>query len=133
MNKTVKNALLWITVIPASLAGMILASLLWRIIHILTTARYLDLNSWFNIIMVEVVSNIIAGAVFVFIGYKIAPNNKKTVAIILVALLIVLAGSSFFIVNFITKEYFTNIGIISAIFGSIVCYISIYKGEFDKS
>ena len=132
MNKTIKNTLLWIAVFPASLAGMILSFGLWRIFHNLTASRYIDTNSWLNILFVEIMSNIIASAVFVFVGYKVAPNNQKIVAIILTALLIIVAGSSLFIVNFMTKEYFTNIGIMAGIFGSIVCCVSIYKGEFDK-
>ena len=132
MNKTIKNVLLWIAVLPASLVGMMLSFGLWRIIHNLTAARYIDTNSWLNIFFVEIMSNLIAGAAFVFIGYKVAPNNQKTTAIVLTALLILVGGSSLFIVNFMSKEYFSNIGIIAGLFGSIACCISIYKGEFDK-
>jgi hypothetical protein len=132
MNKTIKKALLWAAVLPASLVGMMLSFGLWRIIHNLTAARYIDTDSWLNIFFVEIMSNLIAGAAFVLIGYKVAPNNQKTTAIVLTALLLLVGGSSLFIVNFMSKEYFANIGIIAGLFGSIACCISIYKGEFDK-
>ncbi|MFA5829666.1 MAG: hypothetical protein WC843_04180 [Candidatus Gracilibacteria bacterium] len=132
MNKTIKNVLLWVAVLPASLVSMMLSFGLWRILHNLTAARYIDTNSWLNIFFIEIMSNLIAGAVFVFIGYKIAPNNQKNTAIVLTALLLLVGGSSLFIVNFMSKEYFSNTGIIAGLFGSIACCISIYKGEFDK-
>jgi len=133
MNKKVKNILLWISVLPASLASMILAFGLWRIIHNLTASGYIDTNSWLNILFVEIMSNLIASAAFVLVGSEIAPNNKKIVAVVLTTLLILVSGSSLFIINFITKEYFTNLGIIAGIVGAIVCCISIYEGEFDKN
>ncbi len=132
MKNKIKNILLWLAVFPASLAGMVLSSFLWHLIHNLTAGRYIDLNSWLNIIYVELVSNLIAGFVFVLIAYKIAPNNKKITAIIFTAFLILISGASLFIVNYMTKEYFTNIGIIGTIAGSIICCIGIYKGDFDK-
>lgn len=127
-----KTILRWIALLPASILGMMLSFLLWRILHNITAARYIDTDSWLNFIFVEIMSNIIAGAAFVYIGFKVAPSDKKTVAIILTGLLLVVSGSSLFIVNFMTGEYFSNIGIICGNIGSIVCCVSICKGEMDE-
>ncbi|MDD4135850.1 MAG: hypothetical protein PHN66_02140 [Candidatus Shapirobacteria bacterium] len=130
-----KNILRWIAVLPSSIIGMIIVFALWKIINNLTgamMANYIDPNSWMSILLIEVMSNMVAGVVFVSIGYKVAPNNQKITALILTILFTLIGSYSFFIVNFISKEYFSNIGIISGIFGSVICYIGIYRGEFDK-
>jgi uncharacterized membrane protein YjjP (DUF1212 family) len=132
MNKKIKNILLWISVLPASIASMMLSFVLYRLIFLISASRYIDTNSWLSIFFLEIMSNAIAGAVFVIVGYKIAPNNQKVTAIILTALLLLVSGSSFFIVNFMQKEYFSNIAILAEVVGSIICCVSIYKGEFDE-
>lgn len=132
-SKQIWHAILrWIAVLPTSILGMILAYGLWRIIHNATAARYIDTNSWLNIVFVEIMSNLFAGGIFVYIGFKISPAFQKIVAIVLASLILLLSGTSLFIVNFMTKEYLSNIGIISMNIGSIVCCISIFKGEIEE-
>ncbi|MBS4028444.1 MAG: hypothetical protein KGZ58_07385 [Ignavibacteriales bacterium] len=135
MNKTTqlwKTILRWTAVLPVSILGMILAFGLWRLLHKLTVAGYIDTDSWLNIVFVDIMSNVIAGMAFVYIGFKVAPAYQKTIAIILTGLLLIVSGSSLFIINFMTKEYFSNIGIVCTNIGSIACCISIYKGEMDE-
>jgi hypothetical protein len=132
IQKTLKNSLLWISILPASLAAMFLSFGVWRILHIITSSRYIDQNSWINIIFVEFMSNFLASAAFVYVGYKVAPNKKIIVAIILTSLLLIVSGSSLYILNFITKNYFQNIGTISGIFGAVICCVGIYEEELKK-
>lgn len=129
-----KTILLWIAVLPAAILGMILAYGLWRIIHYISAAaRFVDTDSWINIVFTDIMSNSIAGAAFVYIGSRVAPTDRKIVAIVLTGLLLVVSGSSLFIVNFMTRDYASNLGIICGNIGSIICCISIYKGEMgDK-
>jgi len=123
----------WIAVLPASILGMILAYGLWRIIHNATAARYIDIDSWLNIVFADVMSNLISGAAFVYIGSKVSPSYQKIVAIVLASLILVMSGTSLFIINFMTKEYLSNIGIISMNIGSIVCCVSVFKGEMEEA
>lgn len=131
MNKTVKNLMRWILVLPLSFLGFILSFGLWKIIHNITAYGYIDPNSWLNIFYIEIVSNFIAEAVFVYIGFKVAPTHQKITAIVLTILLFLISAISLFIVNFITKDHFSSIGIISGIVGSIACCISVLKGELN--
>ncbi|MFA7119311.1 MAG: hypothetical protein WC159_11105 [Sphaerochaetaceae bacterium] len=132
MRKKISNLLLWIAFFPASIVGMMLAYGVYRLAFYLFSSRYINPNSWISIIFLEIMSNAIAGAAFIYTGYRIAPNSKKTAVIILTLLLVLIAGSSLAVVNFITKEYFSNIGIIAGIAGSIYCCIVVYTGELDK-
>jgi hypothetical protein len=130
-KKLIKNILRWISILPLSFLGMFLSYALSKIINTLTTSRYIDPDSWLNIIFIEIISNLLSGAAFVFIGFKVAPNKQKIVAIILTILYFLISCISIYITNFITKEYLDNIGLISGIIGSIACYISIHKEEIN--
>ena len=131
MNKAIKNLIRWIAVLPLSFLGLILSFALWKIIHNITSYGYIDPNSWLNIFFIEIMSNLISGAAFVYIGFKVAPTHQKIVAAVLTFLLVSISLISLFIVNFIEKDYFSNIGIISGIVGSIACCISVFKNELN--
>ncbi|MBN8577400.1 MAG: hypothetical protein J0L66_10690 [Cytophagales bacterium] len=133
MRPAWKTVILWVSVLPAAILGMMLAYGLWRILHYISAARFIDTDSWLNTVFTDIMSNFIAGAAFVYIGSRVAPTDRKIVAIVLTGLLLVVSGSSLFIVNFMTKDYASNVGIICGNIGSIICCMSIYKGEIgDK-
>jgi len=121
MNKKIKNLLLWFLVFPLSVLG----TLTFFCVYNLILYKYINNSFWLDIFCFEILSNFFSGFIFILIGYKIAPNNKKNTTIVLTILFLLIGFSSFFIVNFITKEYISNIGILSSIFGSITCCIFI--------
>ena len=127
-----KTIFRWISVFPASVLGMILAAWLWRLFYNIITAGFIDTFPWLNILVIEILSNFLAGAAFIYVGFKIAPNYQRTIAVVLCGLLLLLSGSSLFIVNFMTKDYFSNISIVCGNIGSILCCVSIFKGEMDE-
>jgi hypothetical protein len=131
-NALWKVILRWIAILPASVLGMQLTFVLLRIINILFASHYIDTSSWMGVLYTDIVSNLIAGVAFVYVGFKVAPSNQKIVAIVLAVLLLVISCLSLFFVNFITKEYYSNLGIICGNIGSIVCCVSIVKGEMDE-
>jgi len=131
MNKIVENLIRWIVVLPLSFLGLILSFGLLKIIHNITSYGYIDPNSWLNIFFIEIMSNLISGAIFVYIGFKVAPTQQKIVAIVLTILLFSISVISLFIVNFIEKDYFSNIGIISGIVGSISCCVNVLRDKLN--
>ncbi len=126
------KALKWIAVFPVSLLAFILANFIWRLLHSITASRYIDSDSWLNIIFVDIMSSAISAAAFVYAGAYIAPYHKKEIALILTILISMLSGASLFIVNVMTAEYISNIGIIAGIIGAIVCYFEIQRTEKEK-
>ncbi len=126
------KALKWIAVLPGSLLAFILANFIWRLLHSITASRYIDPDSWLNIIFVDIMSSAISAAAFVYAGAYIAPNHKKETALILTILISMISGASLFIVNVMTAEYFSNIGIVAGIIGAIVCYFEIQRTEKEK-
>ncbi len=126
------KALKWIAVLPTSLLAFILANFIWRLLHSITASRYIDPDSWLNIIFVDIMSSAISAAAFVYAGAYIVPNYKKETALILTILISMISGASLFVVNVMTAEYFSNIGIIAGIIGAIVCYFEIQRTEKEK-
>ena len=132
MNTQIRNSLLWLAIFPASLISSILAYGLWRIIQYIALTSYVEPSSWVYIFYVEITSNFIAGAALVYTGSKIAPTYTKKVAIVLTVIALLFGGASVFIVNFITRDFIANIGIIAGLTGSIVTCIEIDRGNIDK-
>ncbi len=126
------KVLKWIAVFPVSIIAMILANIIWRFLYSITAFRYIDPDSWLNLIFVDIMSSAIASASFVYAGTFIAPNYKKETALVLTILISTISGASLFIVNFMTAEYFSNIGIVAGIIGAVVCYIEIQRTEKEK-
>lgn len=126
------RALKWLAVLPASILAFVLANFIWRLLHSLTASRYIDTDSWLNLIFVDIMSSAIAAAAFVYAGAFIAPNFKKETALVLTILISIISGASLFIVNVMTAEYFSNIGIVAGIVGAIACYFEVQRAEKDK-
>jgi len=126
------KVLKWIAVFPVSIIAMIMANIIWRFLYSITAFRYIDPDSWLNLILVDIMSSLISTAAFVYFGTMIAPNNKKETALILTILISMISGASLFIVNVMTAEYFSNIGIIAGIVGAIICYFEIQRTEKQK-
>lgn len=126
------KALKWIAILPASVLALILTNLIWRLLHSLTASRYIDQDSWLNLIFVDIMSSAISAAAFVYSGAFIAPDYKKETALVLTILISMISGASLFIVNVMTAEYFSNIGILAGIVGAIVCYFEIQRTEKAK-
>ena len=126
------KALKWIAVLPATVLALILANLIWRLLHSITASRYIDPDSCLNLIFVDIMSSAIATAAFVYAGAFIAPNYKKETALILTILISMISGASLFIVNVMTAEYFSNIGIVAGIVGAVACYIEVQRAEKEK-
>ena len=126
------KALKWIAVIPVSVLALILANLIWRLLHSLTASRYIDPDSWVNLVFADIMSSAIAAAAFVYAGAFMAPNYKKETALVLTILISVISGASLFITNVITADYFANIGIAAGIVGAVACYYEIQRTEKEK-
>lgn len=126
------KALKWIAVLPASVLALILANLVWRLLHSLTASSYIDPTSLLNLIFVDIMSSAIASAAFVYAGAFIAPNYKKETALVLTVIISLISGASLLIVNVMTAEYYSNIGIIAGIVGAVVCYFEIQRTEKEK-
>ena len=43
-----------------------------------------------------------------------------------------ISGISLFIVNVMTAEYFSNIGIVAGIVGAVACYFEVQRTEKEK-
>lgn len=123
------KTLKWIAVLPSSIIALFLANIVYRIGHYLTASRVLPPDSWSNIILVSILSSMFSSAIFVYVGTYIAPSYKKETALVLTVLICIVGGASLFIVNFISIEYISNIGIIAGIVGAVLSYIGILQSE----
>lgn len=134
MNKKIKDILLWFFILPASFASMVLTWWLWAIIHNRIASYFVDTSTSLPhiLLLVDNMNYLIYNAVFVFVGYKVAPNNQKIVAIVLTALVILMsvAAPFFYGVSFI--EFLLSTQIIAGICGAVLCCIGICLIGPDK-
>ena len=127
-----KDILKWIGVLPIAILALILSNALWRILHGLTASRYIEPDSWLNIIFVEVMSAALSSAAFIYAGTWIAPKYKKETALILLIILSMLFGALLLAANFLKGDYFSNIGLISGIIGAVMCFFEIQNKEKEN-
>ena len=125
------QTLKWIGVLPAGVAASILVYWIWRLIHLLTASRYIEPDSWLNIIFMELMSSGLMGAAFVYVGVWLAPTKKEIVSYVLSGLNLVLSGMSLF-ATFLTIEYFSLIAIVALCVGAIATTVSISKGDIES-
>jgi len=124
-----KNILKWIGVLPFAFIALIFSNTLWRILHGIIGSRYIDPDSWWNTLFVEIMSAAVSSAIFIYAGTWLAPKYKKKTALILLIILSTLIGISFVLANFFTGDYFSNIALISGIIGAVVCFLEIQDTE----
>lgn len=121
------KVLRWFAILPSSILVFFLVYGLVKLIYGFGITRYIDTDSRTAIFIVEAVSNFLSGSAFVLTGSSIAPNYNKIVAIVLVGIILIIAGSSLFIVTFLSKDYLTIPGIIFGIIGSITAAVYFFK------
>ena len=116
-------------VLPFAFIALIFSNTLWRILHGIIGSRYIDPDSWWNTLFVEIMSAAVSSAIFIYAGTWLAPKYKKKTALILLIILSTLIGISFVLANFFTGDYFSNIALISGIIGAVVCFLEIQDTE----
>lgn len=116
----------WAAVLPAAIVALFISSILVYAIIKLSTFMYNDIPI-LDKILHDVLKNGIASYYFVVIGSMVAPSHKVTTALILTVIFSTICGASLFIANFITKDYYSNLAVISGIAGAIIGYIYISK------
>jgi len=123
----------WVAILPTS---VIVTSLMYYLYNFLFSilverAEITEPGSWLHLVLVGILSNALAGSTFVLVGSSVAPSHKKVVALVMAGLVLVTSGASLLIANILTKEYFSNIGIICGNIGAIISSVSIYRGEMS--
>lgn len=130
--KKIKNTLLWISVLPASILGSLLSYNISKLVGIWCMKRYIDDYGSFNYIYNELISNALTGVAFVFVGSYIAPCHKRLTALILMILVVTLsivAALSSFLLHY---ELYYYVASAALAIGSVCAYISVQKEIIEK-
>lgn len=133
------TVLRWIGVLPLSIAGMFLANILSRMLtnYDLNFGGFEDRSSFmyilFEYIKNDIIGNVFVCAVFVIIGYFVAPKYNIIVAMILMIIGLCVVSVSIFIENFINNDYLGNIPLVASLFGFVIGYLfTIQKEKYEK-
>ncbi len=130
-NSKWKQFLRWVSVLPASLIAGVIAHSIWRLLHLVTAARYIPTDSWLNVIFMEVVSNLVMGFTIVYVAAYIAPRHKRVAAVSMAGLLLIISGVSL-LATFLTGKYLTLISIVFLNVGSVVTTLNVFQGRFKS-
>lgn len=117
----------WIGILPVACIVYVAGYMLLMLLNWLTVKFYVDSDGdggWMNLYVWPIFATGAAGFYFVTVGATLAPNNKKTVALILMILMCIISGAAFLGV-LITKSYFGILEGIAQIVGSVIAYKSI--------
>ena len=108
----------WIGVLPSAAIGMFgIPIIVYVIFHFM-----LDMKS--DAYVLGVITALSSGIACIVLGVEVAPNNKKTVAFILLILVILLGGATFYIIFKQTKYIFDTIKLCASLIGSIIAYMA---------
>ncbi|MCK9439162.1 hypothetical protein M0Q39_03835 [Patescibacteria group bacterium] len=94
MNKKIRDILLWMVVLPASFLGSIIFTFLYTRFLLIMLG-----DGWVFLIFGSYFSYLFSGMIFVFIGFSVAPNNKRIASILLTLFVALLYLSYFFIIS----------------------------------
>lgn len=126
----IKNILRWFFILPGSILAYILSGLFFKFIIFLSSLVSVD-TALIDIVFKEALQSGVSSFFFVVVGANISPNFKKETSLALLILLSMLYGIAFFSANFISKDYLSNLSLISGIVGSIVGYYQILNNYDD--
>jgi hypothetical protein len=114
----------WIGILPLACLAYILGYLLLILMNWLSIKFYSDSNGdggWISLYVWPVTAIGAASYYFVFLGTHIAPNNKKTVALILLIILCMVSGAAVMGI-FITRNWSIVFAAIAQIVGGAIAY-----------
>lgn len=131
-NFRVITVLRWIFFIPAAILSAWIAWLLVYYLNVVTMeSQGVYSKSFLSRTFLEFISHFAMGGALVYVGAMVAPNNQKTIAYILVAVGLVLAGFLLF-PAFIVKDYWAIWGGASLIFGLGAAAYSVSEDNLFK-
>lgn len=134
MKEKTINVLRWIGVLPVACLVYVLGYFVLMGINWLTVKFYIDTDGdggWMNIYLWPIIATGVAGFYFVTAGSLLAPNNRKSVALVLMILICVLSGAAFLGVA-ITRSYSVIFAGIAQIVGAIISYQSFDENNEPK-
>lgn len=106
----------WVGVLPSAFIGMyaipIIVYLFFHVSFDMASDSYL----------LGIVTAFSSGVAAIILGVEVAPNNKKVVAFILLILVVLLCGATFYIILKQAKYVFDTIKLCSSLAGSIIAY-----------
>ena len=133
------TVLRWIGILPLSFVAMFLTNILIKILtnFDLNFGGFEDRSSFmyilFEYIKNDIIGNVVVCAVFVIVGYFIAPKFNLIVALILMIIGLCVVSVSMFIENFINNDYLGNIPLVASLFGFVIGYLfTIQKEKYEK-
>lgn len=130
----IKSILRWIALLPAAVAGALLAYNLTKWIQAGAYIRYVDINSYtifgVNIlkIVIELMASAFMGVAFVYIGAFVAPKYKRVVAIVFAVIMAIIALVALYFAFFVNPTsnlqdnimyVLTNIAAIAGAIGAV--------------
>jgi hypothetical protein len=128
--ENVKNFFRWLAVLPGAIIALILSYAVVRL--------FIGISNWFVGVsqdsfymkITEIGIAGLSGYYFVYIGSKIAPSNKKTVAYVLTGIIFLLGGMTIMF-DLQQSRYYEAIASAATAIGGMVLLYSVNSGELD--
>ena len=127
------NILRWAVFFPASVAGAILGSWLFRVISqiSLSLSGYADPDSWLTKAWLFYAWNLIFGAAFVYIAATIVPRGKAIVGTIMAAIILLLTGA-ILLPSLRARQWIDLASVIITNIGSIAVCIDVWRRDIQQ-
>jgi len=124
-------ALRWLGFIPGAFLGAWLAWLLIFFGNKLTMGMMgINSDGFITKLFIELMSNGVMGAAFVYAGSRIAPTNRKVVAYVLAVVAVLIAGFLAF-PAFAQQNWWAVVGVIAMAGGAGLVAYQVAEGEID--
>jgi hypothetical protein len=95
----------WITLFPAAASASLVAQFTFKLLNRLTLYSVgVDPDGLRGRGYVEAVAGLLMGAAFVYVGARVAPHSRGTVALIMAGIALLISGASLF-ASFLVADY----------------------------
>lgn len=126
-----QSALRWVALLPAAIAGSLLASVVVRLLNWISMwLTGMNPDGFLSKLWMDVVSSALIGVAFVYIGGRVAPKNRKEVGYVLTVVVILVAGFLAF-PAVAQHNWWALLGCIAMAAGGAGVAYSLASGELD--
>ncbi len=124
------SVLRWLAVLPASVAGGIVARLLIVLLNRVTLGRYADPDSFLSRLFIEFIGDVVLGSAAVYSGAFVAPRFKTEASVTLAALVLLSSGFLLF-PAVLTQNYWAMFSIACISAGGGIAAYGIARGDIE--
>lgn len=118
----------WILFIPGAFLGSYVVHV---IVIFVNRTSMINPDSFFGMLFILPAASLAMGASFVYLGTYIAPEKKKTVALVLGGMLLIITGFLLF-PAIMMVDVWSIVGAVAMNIGSVGVVLSVFRGEIDS-